>query len=211
MKHLLLILLALVSPCMLHAQGDTLLHAPLRPRTEPLVGSLLFSGATIITLTPQMHELEIRMHDRLGLADVDRQPFDNVLQFVPIATPLLLKAVGMKSQHDVGQMLLLGGTATLIGMAAVGTGKKLYQIQRPDGSAMNSFPSGHTYIAFTGAEMLRREFGKDYPWVTYVGYGVAALVGAMRVYNSRHWPSDVLGGAGVALLSVSASYWLFGK
>ena len=40
---------------------------------------------------------------------------------------------------------------------------------------------------------------------------LAALVGVMRVYNSRHWPSDVLGGVGAALLTVSFTYWLYGK
>jgi membrane-associated phospholipid phosphatase len=66
-------------------------------------------------------------------------------------------------------------------------------------------------MAFTGADIIRREFGAQYPWIAVAGYGVAALVGVMRVYNSRHWPSDVLGCVGAALLTVSFTYWLYGK
>lgn len=62
-------------------------------------------------------------------------------------------------------------------------------------------------MAFTGAELLRREYGKEYPWVAVAGYAVAVLVGAMRVYNNRHWVGDVLAGAGIGIASVTLVYW----
>lgn len=40
------------------------------------------------------------------------------------------------------------------------------------------------------------------------GYAVAAGVGAMRVYNNKHWCSDILAGAGIGILSASIMYWL---
>jgi membrane-associated phospholipid phosphatase len=30
----------------------------------------------------------------------------------------------------------------------------------------------------------------------------------MRIWNNRHWASDLLGGACVAILSVGLTYWL---
>ena len=80
--------------------------------------------------------------------------------------------------------------------------------ERPDTHGRTSFPSGHTYFAFSGAELLRREYGRDYPWVAVAGYAVASFVGAMRVYNNRHWISDVAAGAGIGILSVSTVYWI---
>ena len=41
-----------------------------------------------------------------------------------------------------------------------------------------------------------------------VGYTVATGVACMRVWNNRHWFSDLLGGAGFSILSVGLTYWL---
>ena len=44
--------------------------------------------------------------------------------------------------------------------------------------------------------------------IAIAGYTVATGVGIMRMYNNRHWASDVLAGAGVGILSASLMYWL---
>ncbi len=58
-----------------------------------------------------------------------------------------------------------------------------------------SFPSGHTMSAFCGAAILGQAYHLE--WVTYP---LAALVAYSRIYNQRHWPSDVMAGAGLGLL-----------
>jgi membrane-associated phospholipid phosphatase len=64
-----------------------------------------------------------------------------------------------------------------------------------------SFPSGHTVMAFSAAAAVTSETSRWWPgsrW--YVGplmYGGASLVGASRMYNNKHWASDVLVGAAV--------------
>ncbi len=63
-----------------------------------------------------------------------------------------------------------------------------------------SFPSGHTTVAFSLAASISEEARE--PWVTGVTYGTAALVGWSRIYDDKHWASDVVGGA---LLGVVAS------
>ena len=80
--------------------------------------------------------------------------------------------------------------------------------ERPYSGVFNSFPSGHTYTAFMGAEILRREYGEEDPGIAIAGYTVATSVGIMRIYNNRHWASDVLAGAGIGILSASLTYWL---
>lgn len=210
MKKCITIMLLLLTLAA-QAQWDTASHARLQPRVAPLVGAALFSTGALISIRPELHDHEISIYDKLGLANATRLHFDDYLQFAPMLMPFALNLAGLEGEHSLGQMTLLTATSYLIGMAAIESGKLFYHQLRPDGSSMNSFPSGHTYAAFTGAELLRREYGKQYPWVTYVGYGVATLVGLMRIYNSRHWFSDVLGGAGMALLSVSTAYFLWGK
>jgi len=65
-----------------------------------------------------------------------------------------------------------------------------------------SFPSGHATVAFSLAAAVSEEAGR--PWVTAATYGTAALVGWSRVYEDRHWTSDVVGGA---LVGIAASRW----
>jgi membrane-associated phospholipid phosphatase len=65
-----------------------------------------------------------------------------------------------------------------------------------------SFPSGHATVAFSLAASISEEARE--PWVTALTYGTATLVGWSRVYEDRHWASDVVGGA---LVGVATSRW----
>jgi membrane-associated phospholipid phosphatase len=56
-----------------------------------------------------------------------------------------------------------------------------------------AFPSGHAVVAFSLATSLSEEAGR--PWVTALAFGGASLVGWSRVYDDKHWTSDVVGGA----------------
>lgn len=65
-----------------------------------------------------------------------------------------------------------------------------------DDGDFQSFPSGHTTAAFAFAAAVDAEWGRLSPkragWVGPALYGVAALTGVSRVFNDRHWASDVL-------------------
>lgn len=60
-----------------------------------------------------------------------------------------------------------------------------------------SFPSGHATVAFSLAASVSEEART--PWVTAATYGTATLVGWSRVYEDRHWTSDVVAGALVGI------------
>jgi membrane-associated phospholipid phosphatase len=79
------------------------------------------------------------------------------------------------------------------------------QVLRPDGSAKNSFPSGHTSFAFTLAEVLHQEY-KDKPFIYISGYALATTVGAMRILNNKHWFTDVMVGAGIGMAATKLIY-----
>jgi len=68
-----------------------------------------------------------------------------------------------------------------------------------------SFPSGHTSAAFAAASAATGEIGRWWPeYRTPAGvvlYGGAALVGVSRMYNNKHWASDVVIGAAVGTFS----------
>lgn len=64
-------------------------------------------------------------------------------------------------------------------------------------SGYDSFPSGHTSAAFSVATVL----GHRYPKYRWLYYTLAGAVGVARVLHNDHFPSDVLVGAGVGILS----------
>ena len=68
-----------------------------------------------------------------------------------------------------------------------------------------SMPSGHTSAAFAAASAATSEIGYWYPkrktLAAVTLYTAAGLVGVSRMYNNRHWASDVVVGAGVGAFS----------
>ena len=144
------------------------------------------------------------------LENIDRKfTIDDFSQYVPMAETYGLNLCGVKGKHGYGDLTIILGTAYALVGVTVNVTKNLTKVERPDGSARNSFPSGHTATAFMGAELLRREYWNVSPWIGIAGYAVAAGTGFFRIYNNRHWLTDVLAGAGVGILSVQAAYWLY--
>ena len=82
---------------------------------------------------------------------------------------------------------------------------------RPDGTDNESFPSGHTAVAFCGATVLHKEYGKTSPWISVAGYTVATITAVDRVRRNRHHWEDVAAGAAIGFLSAQASYWIVDK
>jgi membrane-associated phospholipid phosphatase len=66
-------------------------------------------------------------------------------------------------------------------------------------SGSNSFPSGHTAVAFAIATSIADE--TDDSWSDVALYGAATLTAMARVNDDRHWTSDVLIGGLIGHLS----------
>lgn len=127
---------------------------------------------------------------------------DNFSQFAPVAVMYSMKLAGIEGRGSSWTQVNVSSAASMAIMLATTTAMK-YTISemRPDGSTANSFPSGHTANAFMCATLLHKEYGRDYPWLSAGGYAVAALTGASRIANNRHWLGDVLCGAALGILS----------
>jgi membrane-associated phospholipid phosphatase len=100
---------------------------------------------------------------------------------------------------------LSGGILALTGYVTKYTSHRL----RPNKTDYLSFPSGHTAVAFMGAEFLAQEYSDKSPVYTIIGYSVAVTTGIFRMYNRDHWFSDVVAGAGFGVLSTKASYLIY--
>jgi PAP2 superfamily len=134
---------------------------------------------------------------------------DNYLQFAPVISVYALNALGVKGKNNLRDRTIIYALSTIISTGIVTPLKHATNVTRPDGSSNNSFPSGHTTTAFANAEFLRMEYKDISPWYAIIGYAMAATTGTLRVYNNRHWVSDVAAGAGFGILSTKLAYWIY--
>lgn len=97
----------------------------------------------------------------------------------------------------VGGALLVAGLADEVLKRSVGRARPMESGGSPHEfkpfSSFDSFPSGHTTLAFAAAAALDRETSAR--WVPWVAYPLAGLVGWSRIHDDRHWTSDVVAGA----------------
>lgn len=136
---------------------------------------------------------------------------DDVLEYTPMAASFILKAVGVKCRSSWEQRLYKSGASFILCSGTTYLLKHTVHRMRPDGTDNKSFPSGHTAVAFSGATVLHKEFGKTSPWISVAGYAVATVTAVDRVRRNRHHWDDVAAGAAIGFLSAQASYWLVDK
>lgn len=113
-----------------------------------------------------------------------------------------------------GEAILLGGVVTTAIKGLAGRARPYRDPGRPydfgfgrgfGNADYQSFPSGHTMVAFAAAAAFAQEVDRWAPdsraWAAPLLYGTATLVGISRVYNNYHWASDVVAGAALGSFS----------
>jgi hypothetical protein len=123
------------------------------------------------------------------------------------------------------EALVAGHTLGLVLKGLVGRARPYHNIDNPhdyqlmrgfgkDKSAYRSMPSGHSIAAFAAAAAVTSETSRWWPssvwYVAPVMYGGAALTGISRMYNNKHWASDVITGAAIGTMAgVMVVRWHF--
>lgn len=137
-----------------------------------------------------------------------KSSIDDKIQYTPTAIMLGMKLAGVKGKTPWKKMLVANASAILLHSITTYSIKSIVHEERPDATANNSFPSGHTATAFMSATMLSKEYGHISPWISVGGYSIATATGVMRMMNNRHWMSDILAGAGIGIMSAEFGYWI---
>lgn len=137
--------------------------------------------------------------------------YDDYLQYTPALTVYGLKLAGVKGRNNLGRATLSYATSLVIMGILVNSIKYTAKVERPDGSKNNSFPSGHTAMAFANASFLHKEYGIVNPAYSIGGYSAATLTGLGRNLNNRHWIPDILAGAGIGIISTELGYFFIDK
>lgn len=122
------------------------------------------------------------------------------------------KLSGNREMADLG---LHGSEAVALGLGTVMAAKMVFGRRRPfvdvddptsfqfmrglEEAEARSFPSGHTASAFAAAAAVSAETARFWPRTKWIigpaMYGGATLVGLSRMFNNKHWASDVTTGA----------------
>jgi len=134
---------------------------------------------------------------------------DDYMQFAPAVAAYTLKLCKVESAHNLLDMTILYGLSSILAGGIISKTKVITARDRPDHSNNRSFPSGHTQTAFVAAEFLHQEYKNQSVWISIGGYSAATFVGIARVYNNKHWVSDVVAGAGIGILSTKLVYWIY--
>lgn len=132
---------------------------------------------------------------------------DDYIQYVPIAQLYIADIYSSKGKNEIFQQTKNLAIAEIFTAIIVQSIKCSMNTQRPDGND-NSFFSGHTSQAFTGATALYLEYKETNKFYALSGYGFSTVTGILRVTNNRHWLSDVLVGAGIGIFSARIVWYL---
>lgn len=180
-------------------------------RSITVMGASMVGGSLVLLSNARLRRADVRMGDLVRRSRTG--PSDRVIAAV---TDLgsLYGVVGTASALGVAGYRRLARDVTVIGTASwlLAQGAKTrvsrerpYEaegvvrlIRPPTGS---SYPSGHA--AVTAAMMSVIAADGDHA-VRVLAGGLVVFVAASRVYVGVHYPSDVLGGAGIGLLLARA-------
>jgi membrane-associated phospholipid phosphatase len=141
-------------------------------------GSIVLAGATYVygrsANSPRSAELGLRTIESIGFAGV---------------TSLILKGIAGRARPYV----------------VSDTNPHDYKLGRGfHDDRYTSFPSGHVTTAFAAASAASQEISYLWPRASHVWtpvlFTTASLVGAARIYEDKHWASDVIAGAAIGTL-----------
>ncbi len=176
------------------------------PHINLVMPGILVSYGIVAQYVKPLVQLDINIRHTVKAIPIVN--YDDYFQYAPILGVYTLDLAGIKAKHSFRDKTILMAISYLLMSATIQTMKHSINIQRPDGSNMKSFPSGHTATAFTASHILFKEYKDNFPWIGIGGYGIATATGILRMTNNKHWFSDVVTGAGIGILSAEFAYML---
>jgi membrane-associated phospholipid phosphatase len=174
-----------------------------------IIPAVLLAYGTVAACSNTLKDFSKTINSDLHPNGVHPFTIDNYTQYVPVVGVYALNLAGVKGAHNYLDLTLITGTSYVIAGILTEGLKHAVGEMRPDMSDRLSFPSGHTVVAFTGAEIVWQEYKGVSVWYGISAYAIAAGTGFLRMYNDKHWFHDVVMGAGIGIVSTKIAYWSF--
>ncbi|MHA4847764.1 phosphatase PAP2 family protein [Flavitalea antarctica] len=168
----------------------------------------IFLGVTAVTMAADWEIRKFVLSNQtqvVGETASVVEPFGNL--YGVYLFPVMYVA-GLATNEKRMQSVALGGVKSLAISTLIYAGTKLIiRRGRPDAvessftygapfthKSYTSSPSGHSNTIFTVATALALEY-RETKWVPIVAYTIATLTAMSRVYQNRHWTSDIVLGS----------------
>ena len=168
----------------------------------------LIGYGTLSLYNDRLTKLDNSIRNNINSDNEKTFPLDEGTQSLAFISVYGLNLFGVKGKNNFKDRSIVLATAYLLMGSSVTVLKNTTKRQRPNQTGFTSFPSGHTATAFMGAEFLYQEYKDVSPWYGVSGYFIAAGTGYLRMYNNKHWFSDVVAAAGIGILSTKIAYWV---
>lgn len=174
-----------------------------------IIPTVLMTFGVIGLESDSLKDLNLIIREEVTENIDEKFSIDDFSQYIPATSVYALNNLGIKGKNNLRDRSIILGTSYLIMASSVLSLKTITKVERPDKSGFNSFPSGHTATAFMGAEFLWQEYKDVSVWYGISGYLIATGTGFFRIYNNKHWLTDVTMGAGIGILSTKIAYWIY--
>jgi hypothetical protein len=157
-----------------------------------------FGAATALSLRPLDARVSsgLRRRDENWEVRIPSHLGDNLYLGLSVAGTYFVGKLS-KTRHlsntsiYLAEALMTSQAITFIGKTSVGR-------RRPNSLNARSFPSGHSSAAFTVASVLDKRYGSR---IGIPAYALASWIAFSRVRGSKHYPSDVIAGATLGILT----------
>ncbi|WP_158534861.1 phosphatase PAP2 family protein [Mucilaginibacter hurinus] len=170
----------------------------------------LITYGALSFVVPPIRQVDHRIHNEMTQHYAGfRSTIDNYLQFAPTASVYMLNLAGVRGKNSLVDQTILIVLSEAIFYGTTAFLKSATGRIRPDDSNRLSWPSGHAGNAFTSAEFMAQEYSGRSVWYGVVAYSFATTTAVLRIYNDKHWFSDIIAGAGFGIIATKTAYYIY--